>query len=596
MREEQVDVLIVGGGGAGLSAALMLCDLEVDFRLVERHPSTTIAPKAHIINPRTVEAFAPYGFVEDIYADGSPHENFARTRWYTSFGGDDVGDRWNFHTEDSWSGGSLRAHYEPLTAYRHGNYQQNKLEPGVRRHVDRRRPGAARFNHEVVDFEQDADGVSASIRDRITDEIYLIRARYMIGADGGKFVGRKLGIEMLGGEPFSNNVSVFFRADLSAHKPHDDAVINMITRPNVDGTWSRGGFLAMGPDRWDRFGSEWLLSIMLPVGDTTYGPDSSNEERAALVRDVLKLPDLQMEVLASNHWLIEDVVAERYHVGRVFLCGDAAHRHSPMGGLGLNTGIQDVHNLTWKLAAVLRGDAGAGLLDSYELERRPVGAQNVRFATAAFWNHMNTAAGFGLFPNAPESFNRSVITSLSSDDLEGRMRRARLEEYFHTIRWEFQAADIELGFEYAASPVVLPDGTPQPDRDPTGHNYIQVARPGHRMPHAWMEWDGRRLSTHDLLRPGAFMLIVGQSGDDWLEALKELPDISGLEVDVYRVGPGEGELHDADGAWAELRGHDEGGAVLIRPDGHVAARATTAVRSHRGFLTDAFAVALARRS
>jgi 2,4-dichlorophenol 6-monooxygenase len=570
-----VEVLIVGGGGAGLSMALMLSELDVDFVLVERHPSTTIAPKAHIINPRTAETYAPYAFEHEIYAAGSPPEANSKTRCYTSLGGDEVGDRWNFFTVDAWGGGQLEAHYAPLSAYRHGNFQQNLLEPALRRHVDERRPGAALFNHELTGFTQDAQRVMADVLDRDTGETSVVRAQYLVAADGGKLIGRSLGIGMGDNEPFARAFNVAFRADLSDWVEHEDNVISLITRPTLDGGWVRGGLLNMGPDRWDKHASEWLLACLFPFGDQAPLDGEDQKELARkLIREVLKIPDLDSEILTTNHWLIESVLADRYRDGRVFLIGDAAHRHSPMGGLGLNTGIQDAGNLSWKLASVLNGHADPALLDSYELERRPVGERNVEFATAAFFNHHACISGFGLIDGAPPSFTRNVIASLSSDTADGEMRRARLHEYFDTIRWEFQCADIELGFSYGDSPAVVPDGTAAPERDPTGHVHVQAARPGHRVPHAWLRRGASRVSPHGLLRPGAFLVLAGSDGQAWVDAAQQLASRRGVDVDAFCVGP-DGDLVPEDDAWDRLRGHGDEGVILVRPDGHVALRLGT---------------------
>jgi 2,4-dichlorophenol 6-monooxygenase len=298
-----------------------------------------------------------------------------------------------------------------------------------------------------------------------------------------------------------------------------------------------------------------------------------------------------MEVIRHSRWRIEAVLADRYSEGRIFLAGDAAHRHSPMGGLGLNTGIQDVHNLVWKLAAVVKGEAGPGLLDSYEAERRPVGRRNVDFATFAFFNHLAVSSGFGVMPTAPEEHNRAALESLFSDTQDGATRRERLRGFFDTLRMEFACADIELGFEYGDSPAITPDGTAAPPRDPAGHAYHQTARPGHRLPHAWLERYGEHLPTHDLVRPGAFVLLAGGAGQPWLEAAAACAARHGIRLDAHRIGRGA-DLRDRDGAWARLCGHDDGGAVLVRPDGHVAYRAASAVEDPRAALEAAHGVAL----
>ena len=140
---------------------------------------------------------------------------------------------------------------------------------------------------------------------------------------------------------------------------------------------------------------------------------------------------------------------------------------------------------------------------------------------------------------------------------------------------EFAAADIELGFEYGDSPAVVPDGTPAPPRDPAGNDHRPVARPGHRMPHAWFDRLDERVSTHDLLRPGRFLLIAGAAGRAWADAAEEVSARTGVSIDAVRAGAGA-ELQGGDGAWYALRGHDDGGAVLVRPDGHVGYRAACA--------------------
>jgi 2,4-dichlorophenol 6-monooxygenase len=593
MVEREVPVLIVGGGGCGLTASLLLADLGVESLLVERHPSTSVLAKAHILNPRTMEIFDALGIADEVYDAGAPLENYSSTRFYTSLGGDDPWDRQLLYRTDSWSGGGLAPYYATLSARHTGNLPQKLLEPILRRHAEQRNPDGVLFHHELIGLEQDEAGVVATIRDRDKDEAYRVRAQYAIGADGGKTVGGLVGATMLGPTPFVDMISVHVRADLSAHVPDDDAQIRLFMRPTLEGDWIQFGLVAMGPDHWDRHCEEWHFAVTLPVEQESGAqPEDYSAERALSdMRELLKLPDLDAEVLNITHWLVDAVVADRFQAARVLLAGDAAHRHSPMGGLGLNTAIQDVHNLAWKLAAVVDGSAAPSLIDSYEPERRPVGERNVEFSTFAFFNHLAVRAGFGMLPGAPPEHNRAALEALFADTADGATRRARLREFFHTLRMEFGAADIELGYEYADSGVVVPDGTPAPPRDPTGHRYEQVARPGHRMPHAWLIRDGERVATHRLLRPGSFLLLAGSDGGAWLEAAAAVAPERGVAIEALRVGP-DLELADRDGAWTQLRGHDEGGAVLVRPDGHVAMRCLQAPADIRAILGAGLGTAL----
>lgn len=595
MTEFQVPVLIVGAGPVGLSTAVLLGDLGVEAMVVERHPSTSLGPKAHIVNCRTMEIFASLGLAEEIRATGSPERNFSHTTWYTSLGGDEPWDRQVLHTIPSWSLGELTERYERFTAQHMANVPQHLLEPVLRRHAERLHGvDNVRFSQELVALDEQADGVVATVRDRDSGRTDTIRADYVVAADGGKTVGRMLGIELEGPAPFVDIVSITFRADLAEHLQEDDSLIKLFLQPSPDGTVRRFSIVASGPEEWGRHCTTWRSGVVLPVGSEQH-PEQYTEEHAIRdLRGLLKLPDLAIEDVRLSHWLVESVVAERFSTGRVFLAGDAAHRHSPMGGLGMNTGIQDAHNIAWKLAAVVKGAAGHELLASYDAERRPVAERVVAFATFSFYSHLAAGGAFGTLPTAPPEHNREVLTELFSPTFSGELRRSQLQEVLETLRREFQHADLDMGFEYASSPVVLPDGSPAPPRDPQVADYRPVARPGHRLPHVWLARGGTPVSTHGLLRNGTFLLLADPSaGADWRAAAEAVGRDLGVAVDVRVVGPG-GDLEDRDGLWRTGRGHADGGCVLVRPDAHVAYRTAGLLDGHAAALELALRAALGR--
>jgi 2,4-dichlorophenol 6-monooxygenase len=434
--------------------------------------------------------------------------------------------------------------------------------------------------------------VTATVLDRGADDTFTVRAQYLIGADGGKTVGAAVGIEMLGPPPFAAAYSLHFKADLSPWLEHDDCVIRLGARPSLEGPPILFGLLAMGPT-WDRHARDWAMHVVVPLEEAGRFGQAGPARWLPTIRDMLGLPDLEAEIIGTSDWLIEAVIADRYRVGRTFVVGDAAHRHSPMGGLGLNTAIQDVHNLTWKLAHVIGGRADPALLDSYEPERRPVGARNVEFSTGCFVRHLSANAGFGTLPGAPREHTEAVLGALFSDTEDGATRRAALSEFYNALRYEFQAADIELGYHYGEHAAVVPDATEPPPRDPTGHDMIQTARPGHRLPHAVIDDGSGRRSTHTLLRTGAFLVLAGSAGAAWVEAARRLGEHRGIEIDAYRVGR-DTDVRDADGAWTRLRGHGDDGAILVRPDAHVAYRAASLIDDPESALDHALDMALGR--
>jgi 2,4-dichlorophenol 6-monooxygenase len=569
MTDLTVAVLIVGGGGSGLAASVFLSDLGVPSLLVERHASTSPHPKAHILNGRTMEILAQHGLAEDIYREGSPPENSSAMVWLTSLGGDAPYDRKVLYRTGAYGGHQLAERYALACGSRHGNLGQRWLEPLLRTHAEGRNPGGVLFGHRLDGFTQDAGGVDATVTECQTGRTLRIRAQYMIGADGGKTVGPALGTPMLGTPTFQEWINLHVRADFSPFLEHDDAIVNRVCSLTEDGRLEHCGVVPMGPKQWGRHSKEWTVMFARPPGVSS-GSELDDATVERMVRGTLKLPDgYPMHINSISRWPVEGTVAERFAVGRVFLTGDAAHRHPPSGALGLNTGIQDSHNLAWKLNTALSGAAGPKLLDSYQAERRPVAERVVERALFSLFNQIAISAGTGVVAGAAPGWNRAQFTALFADTADGRMRRALLAEYFDTNRITSAHLGLEMGYDYADAGFVLPDGSAPPESDPLGLEYVQTARPGHRMPHVWLYRDGDRVATHELLVPGSFLLVTSGPSAGWAAAADVAAAHYRVGVSVVAVGS---DLVDPDGTWAGLCGHAEGGALLVRPDGFVAAR------------------------
>jgi 2,4-dichlorophenol 6-monooxygenase len=586
MSEYEVPVLVIGGGGCGLSASIFLSNLGVEHLLVERHESTSILPKAHYLNQRTMEAFRQHGMADAITAVGAPIEKFGKVRWTTSMGGDGPLDGKVIHEMDAFGGGVLRPTYETDSPVMSGNYPQLRLEPLLRSQAEARAPDQVRYNHEVTGWEQLDDGVAVAVINHDSGEALTVKARYVIAADGGRTVGPKIGVEMAGPTNMLDMVSTHFSCDLSDYWD-DGTLINWFLNPEGADSWGSGVVVQMGPT-WGKHSEEFVLHFAFSPDD-----DERFNEEAIIPRmkRMLKLPDIEPTVHKVSHWILERVVAQQWRYGNIFLAGDAAHRQPPTSGLGLNTGIQDAYNITWKLAEVLAGRAGDVLLESYETERKPVSTDGADWALLAFMNHGVIDAGIGLVHGAPPEVNTAAFESLFSDSRLGRALRARAEVAIGTQTWEFQAHDVEIGFTYEGGAVVDDGSAPIP-RDDMGRIYTPATKPGHRLPHAWLDHDGHRLSTHDLAgRHGGFVLITGTDGQAWAEAAAAAAEKTGVAITVAAIGS---DYRDIDGSWARLRQIGQDGAILVRPDNHVAWRSPAAVADPAGVLTDALHSVLGR--
>lgn len=586
MTTIETPVLIIGGGGCGLTSSIFLSNLGVDHLLVERHQGTSILPKAHYLNQRTMEVLRQHGVADAVYEVGAPIEKFGQIRWMTSLGGDGPLDQKVIHRMDAFGGGELRERYVADSPVLSTNYPQLRLEPLLRKEAEKRAPGQIRYNHEVLGWAQTDDGVTAEVVNRDTDEKFTVKARYVIAADGGKTVGPRENVEMVGPTGMVDMVSTHFTADLSDYWD-DETLITWFLNPEGENSWGAGAMVQMGPT-WGRHSEEWVVHFAFRPDD----PERFNEEAIVpRLRELLRLPDLDLTVHKVSHWILDRIVADRWRVGNIFLAGDAAHRQPPTTGLGLNTGIQDAHNLTWKLALVLSGAASDDLLDTYESERKPVSTDGADWALMAFTNHTVIDAGIGLTPGAPLEVNTAAFHALFAPGLLGDALRARAAETISTQRFEFQAHDVEIGFRYDVG-ALIGDGSAPAPRSETGTVYTPTSRPGHRLPHAWVSRDGRRLSTHDLTgSDGSFALIAGPDGDGWARAAALAADKLGVQINVSRIGA---DLTDVDGTWDRVGELENPGAVLVRPDNHVAWRSSGVDADQEQTLTSALESILGR--
>jgi 2,4-dichlorophenol 6-monooxygenase len=279
----------------------------------------------------------------------------------------------------------------------------------------------------------------------------------------------------------------------------------------------------------------------------------------------------------------------------VFLVGDAAHRHPPTGGLGLTSGIQDAHNLCWKLAAVLKGQAGEGLLDTYEAERRPVDGRNIQRSLENSMGHLEAGRAFGLDRAASPEANWAQLRRIWSGKPEDAEHRRAALRAIRRLSMEANELNVEYGYRYRSAAIV-PDGSPEPEPVDDIRVYEPSTYPGSPLPHAWIDDEsGRRRAMKDLVRPGRFLLIAGEDGQDWCAAAATLAEANKLPVDALRIGHVDGDLFDPRLAWAQFRGISAKGAVLVRPDRVVCWRQAGASENPVGALRDALGMVLGRR-
>ncbi len=513
---DDVPVLIVGGSLVGLSTAAFLAWHGIPSLAIERHPGTAIHPRAAHFQHRTIELYRSIGLEGEIRA--AAEREFVQDGAIMSV--ETLAGR-----ELEWYFRNVNEGVEDLSPCRQLFITQKGLEPILRDHAAGL--GARlEYSSEVVALEQDEDGVTATVRPRDGGAERTVRARYVVAADGSRSpVRERLGVKLQGHPTFSHSLTIYFRADVTPLLGERNLSVVYVFNPEVQ------GFL-----RFDIAGDAGFFAVSKaldadghPTSDVA--ADVSEPRLLELVRASLGVPDLPVEIENVQQWNASAEWAERFQVGRVFIAGDAAHAMPPNGGFGGNTGIHDAHNLAWKLALVLKGKASPELLDSYDLERRPV---------AAF--------------TCDQAYTRYVLRlapELKTDDLTPFV----------------PDPPIALGYRYRSRAIVAdPDADDALYEDP----HAPTGMPGTRAPHVFLERGSERLSTLDLMGRN-FVLLAGSEGQRWCDAAREAGAGLGVALDAHRVGSDVVDAADPR-PLAELYGIDAGGAVLIRPDGFIAWR------------------------
>lgn len=518
MADFEVDVLIVGGGPVGLAASIECSRHGLTSLLVERHAGTSLFPKARLVSTRTMELVRSWGLQAEVERAGLPREESLAVGVGSSLTGDD------FHREVAPI--EEDAPHSPTYTY---ICAQDKFEVILRGLASRLPGGDVRFATTMTSLAQDESGVDAVIES--SSGRSTVRARYAIAADGGRSgIRAQLGIGVQGPPPLGHMISIMFDAEL----------VPLLTDRMCALYFIRSA-LPCAVEAVDNK-RRWMIQTGYDPAEGGSEADFTPEFCVEVVRAAVGVPDLEVSLVGVMPWLQQAVTAEHFRSGRVFLAGDAAHVSTPQGGFGMNCGIQDAHNLVWKLAAVLHGVAGEGLLDTYEAERHPIGERTVG-----------------------ESLANAFITFQM---MEGKLSMA---EAIGQQAGRRRSEGLVLGFHYDSTAVV-PDGTPAPSPENPYRTYVPTARPGHRAPHVAVTRGAETVSTLDLLAPGFTLLTPAGSG--WAQAAKEAAEQTGVAVTAVEIST-DGSTAVSSPTWADAYGVTPTGAVLVRPDGHVAWRTPT---------------------
>ncbi len=579
----ETDVLVIGSGPAGSSMALFLASLGVKTLVATKFNWTCRTPRAHITNQRTMEILRDAGLEPEVVAKAAPQHVMGNNVFCTSLAGEELGrlQTWGTHP-------SRQADYTLASPSQICDMPQDLMEP-ILIGAAARRGATVCFNWEYLSLSQDADGVTAEIRDHVTGAIHKVRSKYLIGADGGRSkVAEDIDLPMEGKMGVAGSMNIVFEADLSRFVAHRPSVLYWVLQPGSD-----VGGIGMGVVRMVRPWTKWLSIWGYDINEPP--PVMTDDLATEIVHNLIGDSSVPVKIDSASVWTVNNLYATANTRGRVFCMGDAVHRHPPSNGLGSNTSIQDAFNLAWKLALVLKGKAGESLLASYEAERIPIAKQIVTRANQSIGEFGPIFEALGLLSTKDPDEMKANMAALKNDNAKAAEQRKKLRQAIAFKSYEFNCHGVELNQRYVSS-AIAPDGSPEPEWRRDKELYFQASsRPGARLPHVWLGRHGEDVSTLDLCGHGAFSVLTGIGGEKWVEAAKKIAEKIGVIINAHVIGPGR-ELTDVFGDWAAASEIEEDGCLLVRPDHHVAFRAKALAKDPHAALSGAMAQILGTKA
>ncbi|MFK4414518.1 MULTISPECIES: FAD-dependent oxidoreductase [Bacillus] len=521
MKSNDVPVLIVGGGLSGLASALFLAKHNINYLLLERHQSTAIHPKAGGITFRTMELFRELGLEQRIRLAGKALENCRGRIAVHTIAEVNKEELAQMRANQYGNDEKLLRKIEEISPSKQTACYQITLEEMMLQET-RTLGGEVSFYHELVSYEQNEHGVIATIRNRETEEESIIHCDYVIAADGAKSkIREQLGVSTEGrGTIGGYYMNIYFEADLSEFIQGDAFGFSMVLHPEV-----LGALIPVDNER------KWIYHVSYDPLKGERPEDFTIERCKQIIQTAIGNTKVESKIVSVLPWEASESTATKFQDNRIFLVGDSAHIMPPTGGFGSNTGIQDAHNLAWKLAAVIKGKANPKLLETYHKERYPVAKLTTEYASSLLFRAASREEG-------------------SLNNMDGLA--------------------VTVGYHYSSDAIIDDSATPH------RMDIVELnGRPGTRAPHFFGMYEEKEVSVLDLLG-NDFALLTGAENDSWAESAHTVSATLGVTIKVYRIGL-SGDFVAQEDIFRKLYGIENGGAVLIRTDGFIGWRSAKAV-------------------